>query len=572
MPAQTLAKRTHLLNRNGRYWARLSVPPALRSIINKRELLESLGPDRSEALRKLPGAVGRMHDVLVAAREEHKPQSKPMVPTVPGRTLSLRNLAGAHFDSETAIDDAERSFDPADLPANNAGLYQPAYEVMLRNVASGRFSDAEALAAVGWAIEGFQARGNTKVVNGTPEWRELARTLAAVQLETFSQKAARDQGNFEQDRKHPLLKPPKATPDDPLKVRILGPDSERTLGELSEQFAKEKATGDRTRHDNRVMIRMLEEHLGEPLPIYRLTRQHVHGFKRSLADAPANHSKRFPGMTLPEAIKANKARSKPYPLLNPRTVNDKYLSRLHAFLNWALRGDIIPDNPAAGIKVDAVKDRQPPRINFSPDDLTRLFGEHFAKDGKWGEREWAMVVSLFGGMRATELAQVKLDSIRTERGVLVIGIEEHTKNIGSRRLIPVHSQLTALGFDKHVADLRKRKQTHLFPVWYREGMAAKAKAPKETATLDHYYPRYLPRRFNITYLAKVGIADSRKTWHSFRHTFKTGLAMAGVAKDMRDQLCGHADNSAGAAYVHGGSVEAMKVAIEQLTFDGFTLA
>jgi hypothetical protein len=77
MPAQTLAKRTHLLNRNGRYWARLSVPQALRSIINKRELLESLGPDRVEALRKLPGAIGRMHDVLLAAREEHKPQSKP---------------------------------------------------------------------------------------------------------------------------------------------------------------------------------------------------------------------------------------------------------------------------------------------------------------------------------------------------------------------------------------------------------------------------------------------------------------------------------------------------------------
>jgi hypothetical protein len=359
MPAQTLAKRTHLLNRDGRYWARLSVPVALRSIVNKRELLESLGPDRTEALRKLPGAVGRMHDVLVAARADQKPASKPMVPTTRGRILSLRNLAGAHYDSEIAIDDAERSFDPADLPSNNAVRYQPAYEVMLRNVASGRFSDAEALAAVGWAIEGFQARGNTKAVSGTPEWRELARTLAAIHLETFSQKAARDQGDFAQERKHPLLQPPKAAPDDPLKVRIIRPDSERTLGDLAEQFATEKATSDRTRHDNRVTIRMFEEQLGEPLPIYRLTRQHVHGFKRALADAPANYTKRFPGMTLPEAIKANKARTKPYPLLNPRTINDKYLARLHAFLNWALRGDIVPDNPSAGIKVDVVKDRNP---------------------------------------------------------------------------------------------------------------------------------------------------------------------------------------------------------------------
>jgi hypothetical protein len=58
-----------------------------------------------------------------------------------------------------AIDYAERSFDPADLPPNNAGLCQPAYEGMLRNVASGRFSDAEALAAVGWAIEWASVNG-----------------------------------------------------------------------------------------------------------------------------------------------------------------------------------------------------------------------------------------------------------------------------------------------------------------------------------------------------------------------------------------------------------------------------
>jgi hypothetical protein len=62
--------------------------------------------------------------------------------------------------------------------------------------------------------------------------------------------------------------------------------------------------------------------------------------------------------------------------------------------------------------------------------------------------------------------------------VPVIGIEEHTKNIGSRRLIPVHSQLSALGFDKHVADLRKRKQTHLFPVWYREGQRKRKRQRK----------------------------------------------------------------------------------------------
>ena len=141
-------------------------------------------------------------------------------------------------------------------------------------------------------------------------------------------KAANDAGDFSVQPQHPLLVKKPAPLNDPLKLRIIGPDSERTLGDLAGQFAKEKATGDRTRHDNRVTIRMLEEQLGEPLPIYQLTRQHVHGFKRALADAPANYTKRFPGMTLPEAIKANKVRSKPFPLMKARTVNDKYLARL----------------------------------------------------------------------------------------------------------------------------------------------------------------------------------------------------------------------------------------------------
>jgi hypothetical protein len=71
-----------------------------------------------------------------------------------------------------------------------------------------------------------------------------------------------------------------------------------------------------------------------------------------------------------------------------------------------LRGDIIPDNPSAGIKVDAVKDKEPRKLNFSPDDLSRLFGEHFVKDGKWGERQWAMVIALFTGMIVSLLRSI----------------------------------------------------------------------------------------------------------------------------------------------------------------------
>jgi integrase len=76
----------------------------------------------------------------------------------------------------------------------------------------------------------------------------------------------------------------------------------------------------------------------------------------------------------------------------------------------------------------------------------------------------------------------------------------------------------------------------------------------------------------VTYLPKVGINESQKTRHSFRHTFKPGLKMTGVPKDMRDQFAGHSDGSTGAGYEHGQPVEAMKAAIEKLTLDRFALA
>ena len=165
--------------------------------------------------------------------------------------------------------------------------------------------------------------------------------------------------------------------------------------------------------------------------------------------------------------------------------------------------------------------------------------------------------ALLAGMRASELAQIKLDSVRHERGILVFAIEEKTKNVGSLRLVPVHSTLLSLGLEKHVQKLRAKGATHLFPNWYQKGEAKKD------------WSAFLPDAFNVTTKKNLGINDSRKTWHSFRHSFKTGLARAGVPRSMQDDLCGHSDSSAGAGYVHGESVEAMKEAIEKLRFDGF---
>ncbi|WP_217630716.1 DUF6538 domain-containing protein [Paracoccus tibetensis] len=60
----------YLLNRDGRFFARLVVPKALRAIVGKSELRTPLGPDRRSALKHLPGAVAVLQHELAQAERK----------------------------------------------------------------------------------------------------------------------------------------------------------------------------------------------------------------------------------------------------------------------------------------------------------------------------------------------------------------------------------------------------------------------------------------------------------------------------------------------------------------------
>ncbi|KIZ34835.1 MULTISPECIES: DUF6538 domain-containing protein [Rhodopseudomonas] len=568
------AKIPHLLTRNGRHYARIVIPTALRSLFaDKWELTAPLGADRREARRRLSAAVADMQVQIDAARQQVRTTFKPKVQPKPGKPLTVRQMAGAHYASELAEDDHERAMHgSADEPPADMSNFGPAYEARLRKIAGGKVGNDEIAAGVGWIIDSMRQDGYTDVKTGTAEWRERARDLAGIQLEVIKRNKERDDGDFNGTPTHPLLIPAKPLASDPLLVRMLDADSAKSLGEVFPEYCKERSAMPATNKECEVAIRMFEEFLEDKKPLYRIVRADLLGLKRALADTPSNYTKRFPGMTLPQAIAANKKRKTPFSPLTARTINNKYLSRIHSILNWCARGDLIPDNPAVGVKVDSIKPSNSKRKYFSSDNLRQIFPvEMFRRP--MGEFEWAMLISLYGGMRASELAQMQLASIRSERDVLIFNIEEQTKNAGSKRMVPVHRKLLNHGLLKYVHALKLAGETHLFPDWYRKGMEAKQRASENGHgdSLNHYFPRFIPKRFNETYLPQVGVTDGSTYWHTFRHTFKTGLSLGGVVKSTRDYLCGHADSSAGAVYVHDISIAAMAEAIERLSFDGLTL-
>lgn len=60
----------HLVNRSGRYHARLVVPQELRKIIGKTELRTPLGGDYRQALKLLPGAVASLQNEISVAQRK----------------------------------------------------------------------------------------------------------------------------------------------------------------------------------------------------------------------------------------------------------------------------------------------------------------------------------------------------------------------------------------------------------------------------------------------------------------------------------------------------------------------
>lgn len=558
----------HLLERSGRYHARLSVPKPLRLIVGQTELLKPLGADLREAKRQLPGAVATMQATLEAARAQLSKQPKKMPA---GRKLTPSQMARAHYEAQVAFDEQIRNSDPRYA---NMGIDEE-YVEALRRATTGAASNAELKGTVGAIIKKFRQLRHTAVLDDTPEWRELSRVLAGAELEYQARVAERDEGDFSGTPSLPALTTEKPLAIDAQSARALQPDSMQPLSALVDAFTGERKASESTNRETVIAVGMLEEVMGEARPLYKITRQDIHALKKTLSDLPSNYKKRFPDHTMTEAIKANKARNQPFAVLHPITINDKWLARIHTILGWCVRNDLIPDNPASGIKVERANTNDDNENDkyFRPNDLGKLFGDKFYDDAeKLGERQWAMLIALFGGLRASEIAQLKLDSIRTERKILIMAVEEKTKNKGSRRIVPVHTKLIELGLKKRVDTLRRSGETHLFPEWYAKGMEAKRESrAKGGTTLNHYFPRFIPKRFNDTYLPSVGIHDEWKSFHTFRHTFKSGLKRAGVVKSMRDELAGHSDSSAGAIYEHEGSVEAMREAIEKLEFDGFEL-
>jgi integrase len=523
----------------GRYVVRVTVPLELRGIIGKRELVAPLDADKRSAERAAHGVING----FLATIDDAQAKFTATRPTV-------TSAAKAHYQAELEADDRERAGAGSHAVADTQALFAPRRASLLRLVAAGQIDGDEAEALIGYAADDLATKG---IAPALPRG-DLLRALAEVQLDAFARFDERNKGVIVPgEPKSALLTAPE--PPTPVAAQDRGTGS--TLVDVLIAFHKERTAGarnlaDKTMSEHKVAVRMFNEFMGSALPVRSITRTDILAYKGALLQTPNRYTARFRGLTLPQAIKANGKLEKPIPTLDPKTINLKWLSHLSSIFRWGANNGMVDVNPAAGIRVDEGKGYQEPtRVPFTQDDLKAIFSnELFKHPARYETPQWALLLALYTGARSSsEIARIRLADIYEEQGVSVINLSLASKNVRSKRIVPVHDALIRLGFLPYVDKLRRKGKERLFPDWEPEDK--------------------INRWFLRSYKPLVGINDSRKVFHSFRHTLKTALARYGVNRDVSDLITGHADQSVGGIYIGDAAVtmvQAMSDGINRIDF------
>lgn len=241
---------------------------------------------------------------------------------------------------------------------------------------------------------------------------------------------------------------------------------------------------------------------------------------------------------------------------------DNHFAALKAVFSFnAKPGRALKANPFAGIETGLKSDPKDKRLPFeAAERATLLIAANESADPVV---KFAALIAGFSGARLSEIVEAAPRDVEMVDGVTVLHIRETyrgknrtVKNDGATvRTIPLHSSFAA----EFLAYAQSRKGGELFP---------SLKADANNGLTDD-----ASDKLNKFIRTTLGYTDSRKVFHSFRHTVATMLAnlRPRVAKELRFYITGHAmAKGEGDAYIHanrepsGEEIRELLAVIERL--------
>jgi len=404
------------------------------------------------------------------------------------------------------------------------------------------------------------------------DFRRLCSYMLRGALEATRKAKAEEVGDFTYEVRDPLFKEEPSSVVAPISVPATqvpqGVASGPTLASLVERFVAEKANmakvSAKTQADYRASLDLFGQLVGPDQPVETITGSDVVEFKNLLILCPTNFRKRLRTNSLREAVRLNSVREGgPLDTLYPKTINEKYLSNVKTFFDWAKINKYVSESPALRVRAEQPKDKEAvdERDPFTLDDLCRIFASNTflqASGNKHGYRFWPALIALFTGCRLNEIGQLRADDIVLLHGIPHFAVrdaddDQRLKSIAARRWIPVHHELVALGFLDFV---KQREGGRLFPDWQKSG--------------DGYYSSSYSKWFSRL-LKVVDVKTDKKSFHSFRHTFADALDEV-VEASIRDKFLGHSSDKVRDRYGSKQPKLAWSEAFLRLSYPGLDLS
>lgn len=239
------------------------------------------------------------------------------------------------------------------------------------------------------------------------------------------------------------------------------------------------------------------------------------------------------------------------PKCSPATLK-KRIGALQALLTYAFQQRWTSSNNGAGITILGYSKKRKNRRSFEDHELALLFACPLFVDPKsWNSPSrisdvtvfWLFLIAATTGARLEEVGQVALVDVRRAGEIVYLDISDHVlledgedksvKNDESRRLVPIHANLIALGFLDYCDALAAAGHRQLFPDLKENKVGKKTKEASQR--INRIVDRYVS-------------TDKRLAFYSLRHAFKAKGNDANLTSKTLNQICGHALVDVGEQY------------------------
>jgi integrase len=381
---------------------------------------------------------------------------------------------------------------------------------------------------IAWAFDEFLKSHGYNIPTNTVDYRRVHMGMLRAWIRVLEQQRQRHQGE--------PIETPEAPEIGPRRLLVNGKGDPAKLSGAFDGWKAERKPSEKTWSEWSLARRRIIETNGD-LPLAQLQKAHVRKFKDAL-------------------IKLE---------LSPASIK-KQLSAVRTVLGWAVENGLIEHNVAAGIGVREAKVQRETRLPYADADLKVIFGSPVYTEGKrpmagGGEAAyWLPIMALYMGARLEELGQSFVSDVVKVEDVLCLDVNDEgegksVKTVSSRRTVPIHPELLKLGFQKYVDTLDKGGR--LFPDLKPDQFK------KQTGNFSKWWGRWA---------RDLGIADRRKVFHSFRHTFKAACRRAGIQEETHDLLTGHRGAGVGRSYGRADHspalVKALAKAVSKIEYKG----